>query len=148
MTNHVHLVAVPDGPASLARTLRQTHSEYALAVNRAQGRSGHLWQCRFFSCPLDGGHLENAVRYVELNPVRAGLVQTAQDWEWSSARAHAGVVLCDGVLDRGWRERMPDGWDIERWKEVLAGGADAADYEVIRRGDAKWGAARVAGFRG
>ena len=133
MTNHVHLVMVPDGPHSLARTLRQAHSEYALAVNRMQGRSGHLWQCRFFSCPLDRSHLENAIRYVDLNPVRAGLVEVAQAWSWSSARAHTDAVLRDEVLACGWREYLPHGWNFGRWKEMLATSADAASCDAIRR---------------
>ena len=80
MTNHVHLIAVPDRETSLAQALGRTHSEYALALNRAQGRSGHIWQNRYFSCALSASHLWSAVRYVELNPVRAGLATAA--WEW------------------------------------------------------------------
>jgi putative transposase len=88
MTNHVHLIAVPEREGSLARTLGCTHSEYALALNHAHGRSGHVWQNRFFSCPLGESHLLSALRYVELNPVRAGLASEPSGWPWSSARAH------------------------------------------------------------
>jgi putative transposase len=80
MTNHVHLVAVPEREDSFARALRHAHSEYALARNRADGRSGHLWQNRFFSCPLDSSHLMAALRYTDLNPVRAALCLQAWDW--------------------------------------------------------------------
>jgi putative transposase len=73
MTNHVHLIAVPEREDSLARTLGCTHSEYTLALNHAQARSGHIWQNRFFSCLLDESCLLRALRYVELNPVRVGL---------------------------------------------------------------------------
>ncbi len=65
MTNHVHLIAVPETESSLARALRSTHSKYALALNRCQGRSGHIWQNRFFPCPLEGGHVLQAIRYVD-----------------------------------------------------------------------------------
>lgn len=88
MTNHVHLVAIPEKVDSLAHTLGRTHCEYTLLTNREAGRSGHLWQSRFYSCPLDLRHLFNAIRYVELNPVRVGLADTAREWGWSSARAH------------------------------------------------------------
>jgi putative transposase len=71
--NHVHLIAVPRRADSLALTLDRTQSEYALAWNRTRGGSGHLWQNRFFSCALDETHAVRALRYVELNPVRAGL---------------------------------------------------------------------------
>src|SRR5690349_18205490 len=58
MTNHVHLVVVPDAPLSLSHTLGHTHSEFALLANRLGGRTGHLWQGRFYSCPMDHALLE------------------------------------------------------------------------------------------
>src|SRR4051812_9724029 len=85
MPNHVHLIVVPESDESLARALGGTHSDYALAVNASSTRTGHLWQNRFFSCPMDEGHAWRALRYVDLNPVRAGLVGTAWEWPWSSA---------------------------------------------------------------
>jgi hypothetical protein len=87
-----------------ARTLRHAHSEYALARNRAGGRSGHLWQNRFFSCPLNFSHLIAALRYVDLNPVRAGLCLQAWDWPWSSASAHILEPAVDATLDPQWAE--------------------------------------------
>jgi putative transposase len=89
MTNHLHLVAVPSTPLALSHTLRDTHSAYAAHINRQQAASGHLWQGRFYSCVLDDAHLWAAVRYVERNPVRAGLVAQAVSYPWSSAPAHA-----------------------------------------------------------
>ena len=96
MTNHVHLVAIPERPDSLARALGQSHSRYAQRFNRRYGRSGHLWQNRFYSCPLGRTHLVRALLYGDLNPVRAGLVGRAEEYPWSSARAHL-----DGVGVRG-----------------------------------------------
>ena len=78
MTNHVHLVAVPESADSMARTLRRAHSQYAQWFNRRYHRSGHLWQGRFFSCSLGPDHLVTALAYVDLNPVRAGLVGWAE----------------------------------------------------------------------
>ena len=88
MPNHVHLVAVPETAEGLARAIGQAHRQHALRVNAREGWSGHLWQERFASFVMDESYLLAAVRYVELNPVRAGLTSFAEDYPWSSARAH------------------------------------------------------------
>ena len=112
MTNHVHLVAIPNRSDSLANTLRRTHSRYAQCFNQRYGRSGHLWQNRFFSCSLDRDHLVTALAYVDLNPVRTGMVGSAQDYPWSSARAHVEEVDRLGLIDFSlWRQvRGHDDW--------------------------------------
>jgi putative transposase len=130
MPNHVHLVAVPEEEESLARALGGTHGEYALAVNASSTRSGHLWQNRFFSCPMDEGHCWRALRYVDLNPVRAGLVGAAWEWRWSSARAHV-VDDDDPVLDAGWRDTL-GGWDDDAWRQLLRDG-DVEFSDTLRR---------------
>src|SRR5437588_3619305 len=127
MPNHVHLVAVPEDENSLARTFGRTHAEYAQALNHAENRSGHLWQNRFFSCPMDAGHLENAMRYIELNPVRAGLAVMPWDWPWSSARAHSFEGARDLVLGCG------GDWDYAGWKEGLLAGVSQPECDAIRR---------------
>ncbi len=99
MTNHVHLVAVPSRPNSLARGIGRAHQRHARRVNRLNGWTGHLWANRFFSTPLDPAHLWAAIRYVELNPVRARLAGRAEDWPWSSTRAHAGITPAGPLLD-------------------------------------------------
>ena len=118
MSNHVHLVLTPEREDSLARALGRTHLMYAQYVFKAQGRSGHLWQSRFYSCPLDEAHAHNASAYVELNPVRAGIVTSPWEYAWSSAAAHCGVGGDpSGMLDLGrWFDRMP----IATWKRTLA----------------------------
>jgi putative transposase len=132
MTNHVHLVAIPAEENSLARTLGPTHSEYALYRNRACEQSGHVWQNRFFSCPLGESHLITALRYIELNPVRAGLAELAWEWPWSSARAHAFPGSIDPVLDPASPEcRGP--WNHTEWREILAAGVSDTDSYAIRR---------------
>ncbi len=88
MSNHVHLIVVPQADDSLARLVRRVHSSYAQDFNRRRGRDGHLWRSRFYSCPLGRSHLGAALLYVDLNPVRAAMTGTATAWEWSSARAH------------------------------------------------------------
>lgn len=109
MPNHVHLIAVPGTCESLARTLRRVHCRYAELVNRRHGWRGHLWQERFFSCPLSDRRLWTALRYVLLNPVRAGLSADAADWPWSSARGQLGESK-DAVVDvEALRARIPTG---------------------------------------
>lgn len=75
MSNHVHLIAVPHTTEGLGQVLKQAHGRYAAYWNARQSSSGHAWQGRFYSCPLDESHLWKALRYVELNPVRAGMVK-------------------------------------------------------------------------
>lgn len=99
MTNHVHLVVVPEREDSLAKALRDAHTVYAMRFNTRTRLSGHVWQGRFYSCPMDETHLWTAVRYVERNPVRAGLVSRAEDYPWSSAPAHCGD--CPPPCDEG-----------------------------------------------
>ena len=132
MTNHVHLIVVPERADSLARAFGRTHAEYAQAVNRAEHRSGHLWQNRFFSCPLDTAHLEAALRYVDLNPVRAGLADVAWHWPWSSARAHAVAGTADPLLDSAWADRI-GGWDFEAWQRRLVCDRSEEEWGTIRR---------------
>src|SRR5437899_3954356 len=91
MSNHVHLVVVPRKSESLALALKQTHGRYASYWNARRRSSGHVWQGRFYSCPLDEAHLWIALRYAEFNPVRAGLVRLAELWPWSSAGGHCGT---------------------------------------------------------
>jgi putative transposase len=69
-------------------------------LNRKYGYSGHLWQARFYSCVLDDRHLEHAARYVECNPVRAGMVDRAEDYAWSRAGPHV-LRVADRYLDGG-----------------------------------------------
>jgi putative transposase len=90
MPNHVHLIAVPSQSDSLRLAIGEAHRQYTRMINFSHGWRGHLWQERFFSFPMDESHLLAAARYIELNPVRAGLVTRPGDYKWSSARAHIG----------------------------------------------------------
>jgi putative transposase len=78
MSNHVHLVVIPGKIDSLWLTLKNTHGRYAAYWNAGHSSSGHVWQGRYYSCPLDLTHLWRALRYTELNPVRARLVSTPE----------------------------------------------------------------------
>jgi REP-associated tyrosine transposase len=105
MPNHVHLIAVPLDEGGLARTIGGAHRQYTSFINTRMGLNGHLFQSRYASVAMDERHLIAAARYVSLNPVRAALVARAQDWPWSSVRAHlAGrddmLVKVRPLLDR------------------------------------------------
>jgi putative transposase len=88
MPNHVHLIATPTDQTGLAKAIGATHQRYTWRINQKQGWTGHLWQSRFGSFPMDEEYLLLCARYVGLNPVRAGLVRRAADWPWSSVTAH------------------------------------------------------------
>ena len=89
MPNHVHLIAVPETAEGLRLAIGEAHRRYSSMINRRQKWTGHLWQGRFSSFPMDETYLLAAVKYAEMNPVRARLVSQPYDWQWSSARAHA-----------------------------------------------------------
>jgi putative transposase len=91
MTNHVHLIAVPEGEKSISLALHDAHTKYSAYFNGKYGFVGHVWQSRPDMCAMDDDHMWNAIRYVERNPVRAGLVVRAEDYLWSSAAAHGGI---------------------------------------------------------
>jgi REP-associated tyrosine transposase len=82
------LILVPSDADGLRRALSRVHRAYAGIVQSRRKRSGHFWQGRFGAVVMDETHLAAALRYVSLNPVRARLVERAQDWAWSSTRAH------------------------------------------------------------
>jgi putative transposase len=123
MTNHVHLVGVPSRPDSLPKAMRELNGRYARYRNTVDQRSGHVWQNRYYSCAVEEIALASVMRYVELNPVRAGLVQTATDYAWSSANIHLGGRDAEGLVSTtAWFA----GWSAEDWSEVLCSGEDKA----------------------
>jgi putative transposase len=129
MPNHVHLILVPRDEDGLRAALGETHRRYTRHVNLREGWQGYLWQGRFASVPMDESHLMACLRYVELNPVRAGLVRRARDWRWSSARAHLDG-RADGLVEpQKLLKRVPD------WKSFLAEGLGEAELEAIRKGE-------------
>jgi putative transposase len=128
MRNHVHLIMVPKGEHSLSHALRDAHTVYAMRFNEHTKFSGHVWQGRFYSCPLDDAHLWAAVRYVERNPVRAGLVERAEDYPWSSAAAHCGL-RAEAILAKDF---PPEG-QFDDWRAWLREEEDEVLVEAIRR---------------
>ena len=98
MPNHVHIIAMPGDEDGLRRTFRYVHRHYTGYINARLRVTGHLWQGRFSSVAMDEAHLVSALRYVALNPVRARLVRRAEEWRWSSTRAHIAGES-DGYVD-------------------------------------------------
>jgi len=150
MSNHVHLVGVPSSEEALAQAVGRTHFRYTQYINRFHRRSGHLWQGRFYSCALDPRHFWTAMKYIELNPVRARLCRKPWRYEWSSAAAHVGefgkrgqaqpagqnpsASLSTGgtvpvLLDlEEWGKHMsPD-----QWREELTEGLTPTEMEALR----------------
>ena len=116
MTNHVHIVAIPDTDTSMANTLRHAHGRFSQYWNTERNRIGHLWQNRYYSCPVEESVVGRVIAYVEDNPVRAGLVERAEDFEWSSARAHTATADFGKMLDgEWWQER----WSAAEWRAIL-----------------------------
>lgn len=79
MTNHAHLILKPDNEEGLQKLLKPLHMRYAKYVNKIKGWKGHLWQDRFFSSALDEAYAWSSIRYVERNPVQAGMDRMAYD---------------------------------------------------------------------
>ncbi|MBV5318944.1 MAG: transposase [Desulfobulbaceae bacterium] len=126
MPNHIHLIAVPESEDGLRRAIGEAHRRYSLMINRRQGWTGHLWQGRFASFPMDEKYLLAAAKYIETNPVRAHLVPDPYAWNWSSAKAHAAgmddmLVKVAPLLER-----------VGAWQSFLSE-ADQVDASMIRR---------------
>jgi putative transposase len=149
MPNHVHLILVPADADGLRAALSEAHRRYSRRINFGHGWTGYLWQGRFASYPMEDAHLVTAMRYVELNPVRAGLVKSAEAWRWSSARAHVerkadGLTDLEGTqgLHRNWRAMLRHGLEAGD----LADGQVEAIEAHARTGRPLGGEAFVAGL--
>jgi putative transposase len=126
MPNHVHLIAVPPSEDGLRRAIGEAHRRYTRRVNFREGWRGHLWQGRFASCPLDEPYLLAAARYIEQNPVRAGLAGTPWEYPWSSAAAH--VAGEDDAL----LTVTPLLALVGNWMDFLATGAPEDEVTALR----------------
>ena len=131
MTNHIHLIAKPKNEDSLAKAIGVTNLIYTQYINRMHKRSGHLWQNRFYSCPLDEQHFWRALRYVECNPVRAKLVRFAWDYCWSSAEIHIGQGNGNGLIDK--KKWLEDSAGM-KWEQILCQVQNDEEIKRIRGG--------------
>ena len=130
MTNHVHLILKPDSEDGLQKVLKPLHMRYAQYINKAKGWNGHLWQGRFFSSALDEVYLWSAIRYIEQNPVRAGMVENAEDYMWSSAAAHSGIRKNSLLSDLTALKRAVS---MEEWSKWLLLPEKEDEITIIRR---------------
>ncbi|RYE47541.1 MAG: transposase [Hyphomicrobiales bacterium] len=127
MDNHVHLILVPDKADGLRAALGEAHRRYTRHINLREGWRGYLFQGRFASYPMDDSHLMAAVRYVERNPVAAGMVAQAEDWRWSSARSHVeGRRTANDPLT----DVAALGAHVPNWGALLRLGAEAGDLHA------------------
>lgn len=90
MTNHVHLLITPQTPGGAGDLMKHLGQRYVQYINRTYGRSGSLWEGRFRSClAREEEYVRGCYRYIELNPVRANMVEHPAEYRWSSYRANA-----------------------------------------------------------
>lgn len=127
MTNHVHLIVVPESEESLRRGIGEAHRRYTRRINFREGWRGHLWQGRFSSFPLDENYLLAVARYIERNPVRAGIAEKPWEYPWSSASAH--LAAKDDLLVKV----LPLLGMVGDWKEFLSGEDEEREIKEIRR---------------
>ena len=126
MDNHVHMIAVPDREDSFAIGFADAHKRYTRRINFREEWRGYLWQGRFKSYPLSEQHLYAAMRYIERNPVRAGIVARAWDYRWSSAQAHV-FGQNDALLDKHYLRT-----EIRDWKTYLSEEDEAGNIKLLR----------------
>ncbi len=127
MPNHVHLVVVPDSEEGLSHAIAEAHRSYTRRVNLREGWQGHLWQGRFSSFVMDDEHTLRAMRYIELNPVKAGLASSPEEYPWSSARAH--LMGQDDLLV----SVQPILGYVGDWQAYLALDMDEKEMAAMRR---------------
>jgi putative transposase len=127
MPNHVHLVAVPESEDGLRRAIGEAHRRYTRHINFREQWRGHLWQGRFASFLMDEQYLLAATRYIELNPVRAGLSSIPEEYPWSSAGAHIKGKNDDLVQVKPLLRIVGD------WRRFLSGDVSTEEYELLQR---------------
>src|SRR5262245_18081384 len=116
MPNHVHIIAIPRVEGAWASAFKETHGRYKRFINQREGWTGFLWHGRFASFPMKEQHTIMAMRYIENNPVVAGLVEKAEDYRWSSARHHMGLYE-DSLLSNCFLQE-----EIKDWRTYLLDG--------------------------
>ena len=128
MPNHVHLIVVPPNEESLALAIGKAHLSYSRRINFREGWRGHLWQGRFASYVMDEHYLFACARYIEMNPVRAKLVNHPAEWRWSSARAHLHGAA-DEIVNVGPLLSLVS----TEWGDFLNEAISPADIAVLRK---------------
>ena len=113
MSNHVHLIVKPQANSNLSRAIGETHRRYTQRINLRENWRGYLWQGRFSSFPMDEPYWLSAAAYVELNPVKTGMVNMPWDYRWSSVHAYLSGESNDILTLNPLRNQVKD------WKTFL-----------------------------
>jgi len=130
MTNHVHLIVMPDTESNLSKAIGETHRRYTQMINFREHWKGFLWQGRFASYPMDESWLLKAAAYVELNPVKAGMVKNAWEYRWSSVHAHLAGKDSQGIIRPEKLLSLTGDWKAYL---KLAQGNQSCDFEQHER---------------
>lgn len=136
MDNHVHLLLTPGTADSLASAMRVSGQCYVQAFNARHRRSGTLWQGRFNSCLVDSDrYLLTVCRYIELNPVRAAMVQRPEDYRWSSVHTHLGTARDPLITPHPLYLALGSTMEArtQAYRRWLAAGIGAQELDDIRR---------------
>ncbi|MFN4290731.1 MAG: transposase [Permianibacter sp.] len=139
MTNHVHLLVAPQDVSGLGALMKRLAGRQTRYHNQLEGRRGTLWESRYKSSPVDTDeYLLACLRYIEMNPVRAAMVEKPEQYPWSSCRAHLGLQSCP------WLDAMPlslytdahADW-IDRYRAYLQATVAASEWASIREAVAR-----------
>lgn len=129
MPNHIHLLLVPKESDSLAKTMQKINLVYTQYINKKYNRTGRLWECRFFSALIDQeSYLWSVCRYIEQNPLRAGITTEATKYKWSSARINADLVKSDFV-EPIWKEYL----NKNEYQRLLTEAIKETEIKKIRK---------------
>lgn len=149
MTNHVHLIVMPNEKSNLSKAIGEAHRRFTRMINFRENWRGYLWQGRFASFPMEESWLLRAAAYVELNPVTAGMVKAAWDYPWSSVHAHlsghdpVGIVMPEPLLDLigDWKSYLMDAqtYDTEALASHGRTGSPLGDDRFLETAERKLG---------
>ena len=128
MANHVHLIAIPSESSALSKAIGDTHQAYTRMVNFRHRWRGHLWQGRFFSCPMDELYTCRTARYIELNPYKAKVVKDFADYPYSSAGFHMGYRLSDPVVKEPYFA-----YTAKEWRRFIEEATDEQEEKLIEQ---------------
>ena len=131
MSNHVHMIVIPLKQESLAQLFKIVHTRYAQYLNKKRGKRGHLWKGRYYSCILDETLLFTAIKYVERNPVAAGMIACAWQYKWSSAAIHSGIRQSQILKLLPLNEYL--GIHPNEWKKELSSPSCADSVEKLEK---------------
>jgi putative transposase len=129
MPNHIHLLVKPSGEEALPKMMQGVTLCYTKYFNGENGRTGRLWECRYYSTVIDAdSYLWTVIKYIENNPVRAGMVKRPEDYLYSSAKAH---VL--GKRDPLLEEQLFDKGELNEYRSFIRSEEDQKITEEIRK---------------